>query len=478
MEVELSEQRRLQLKRIKDGSPALEYLTIEELDQQLREPFTSSNEQAAAIYTEQPEYRAAISSIKFDKPVIWKNYIHTFDESEITSLHVAFQYSSSFSLLKFLAFLCSCVRHSTKPLKMTLAISIKAKLDADYDYDVANAIDQATAKLGDLLRNRESLSLKLTHVGRESVSNDDVDAFVTALARFMLRHNRIADTLALHRPGPTWIQAFREACKANPVSQWQATLHVEGSAKVIASVLSGIPAGMTLRSLILDIKSLISATVNHDLRGCLRKLLKAGSSVECTIMNRSTDLEVVDILPLVKYHHLKGGPETRFGSTMSAEGITVCVGLPSCDVDVLRILPASDREYAFANSTAELFLGQNPGGSEPSRGIRALHINSYNTPDVQQADLANLRRLCPQLVELKLHVQNGCYGGPLCNERRFQAKAGPDNHYPTLLVGKQQVAALTLATELVGMHLPNELLTKLLQIVLWVERLGCYTDFQ
>eukprot|EP00045_Choanoeca_perplexa_P007515 m.69139 g.69139 ORF g.69139 m.69139 type:complete len:303 (+) comp14107_c0_seq11:397-1305(+) len=299
MEVELSEQRRLQLKRIKDGSPALEYLTIEELDQQLREPFTSSNEQAAAIYTEQPEYRAAISSIKFDKPVIWKNYIHTFDESEITSLHVAFQYSSSFSLLKFLAFLCSCVRHSTKPLKMTLAISIKAKLDADYDYDVANAIDQATAKLGDLLRNRESLSLKLTHVGRESVSNDDVDAFVTALARFMLRHNRIADTLALHRPGPTWIQAFREACKADPVPQWQPTLLLEGKSNAIVATLAYIPPGMRLLDLhlrILDPVQVWAEDCKSKLRRFLGKALDSNAKLQSDVRGEEPGIDLLSIL--------------------------------------------------------------------------------------------------------------------------------------------------------------------------------------
>jgi hypothetical protein len=258
-----AEQRRLQLESIQALSRGLANLTLDELDQRLREPFTSSDSQSPAFYSESAEYRVAISSIRFEKPAIWKNYIHSFDQNEITSLYVTFQYTSSFSLLKFLAFLCSCVDHSTKPLELTLAISSVKDPDSDRSLEFGSAIDSTTVRLVNLLDGREQLSLTLNARGGDAdMEQDNVDAMVTALTMFMLRRNREVDTFAFHRPVKSWIRAIREACKANPVQQWQPTLHLEAKGKVILSVLASLFTAMstvmpteitpTLRCLSLD----------------------------------------------------------------------------------------------------------------------------------------------------------------------------------------------------------------------------------
>lgn len=49
------------------------------------------------------------------------------------------------------------------------------------------------------------------------------------------------------------------------------------------------------------------------------------------------------------------------------------------------------------------------------------------------------------------------------------------SHYGYLSIGRQQLAALALALELADVAIPSELLTSLLQTVLWVERARSFT---
>jgi hypothetical protein len=467
----MDESRKQQLQRIQATSSTLSDLTVDELDQQLRLPFESSTSQCAAIFSESAEYRAAISSIRFEKPAIWKNYTHSFDQNEITSLYVAFQYTSSFSLLKFLAFLCSCVDHSTKPLELTLAVNVapKHKSNPDRGHDVSGAIDRATASLIGLLGRRERLNLMLKAHGEDAaMKNEDMDAMVTALTMFMLRRNREVDTFAFHRPVKSWIRSFREACKANPVQQWQPTLHLRAVAKVVLSMLAATPAGLTLRSLSLYI---IKAWSDGDeFRRCLRKLLKAGYGSGPSVAIIAPDAVMpACVLPSIAFDHI----ELRCHMPLTAGLEVACLEAPCLDLSpsaqVMHINPSSEGSQLATRLALQQLMG---GHATPNEAIQSLAVHCP-VFDVTRTPLNwhNLVQWLPNLVEVKLMTATGCYGGALCSSREFEF-----GHYASLLVGKQQVAALAMVSSHAQVDLPGVLL-KLLRAVLLIERADCYDDF-
>eukprot|EP00730_Choanoeca_flexa_P003456 TRINITY_DN11416_c4_g10_i1.p1 TRINITY_DN11416_c4_g10~~TRINITY_DN11416_c4_g10_i1.p1 ORF type:complete len:488 (+),score=68.66 TRINITY_DN11416_c4_g10_i1:263-1726(+) len=389
--------------------------------------------------------------------------------NQLTYEHALSSPSSQFGMVRFMQCVFEHASETTSPTLSLLFRSAKAPLTTDEDdWQYSRAAAIAVGNLIKVLDSKHTLHIRLQFQQDDVIIPACATQFFTDIIGLIVKRNRPQDQLHLERaPEACWSLLTQHISKTDGLPQ-RFQLSTLSALSSTLRFLSALP-GKCLLDLTLGVLQVTDepaiTTADNNLRRHILEILprvlckNAMLAMRCPRGLDAFERSIQPVRMLRPYAASSGFWEECSaciveGSILHRPSRLIAFGCSdSSSLDELRNIPM----LSLRGNAAEMVLIAMKGGTFASDTIRCLHVSTDFDWD-EPTDYAMIHAALPNLVEYVAtdHSESAGYGFYKLVE------AFHTSHYGYLCIGRQQLAAVTLAIDLAGLELPHELLHKVL----------------